>query len=103
MTNPNPAPQLQIEVPADLTPDYANFAIINHSYNELVIDFAHVMPNVPKTRVAARIVLTPYHAKLLLQALHTNLSKYESRFGEIKTQGAGLPERPMGFDSDQVH
>ncbi|MCP4165302.1 MAG: DUF3467 domain-containing protein [Chloroflexi bacterium] len=96
--------QIKIELPNDLTPCYVNFAIINHNYNEIVIDFAHVMPNVPKTRVQNRLVLTPYHAKLLLNALGSNLANYEKRFGEIKTQGTGLPDKPpMGFDSGHVH
>lgn len=96
--------QLHIEVPGDLTAIYANFAIINHSYNEIVIDLAHILPGVPTARVQARLVLTPYHAKLLLEALAQNLANYERRFGEIKTQGLGLPERPpVGFDPKQVH
>ena len=98
------APQIKIELSADLKPTYANFAIVNHSYNEIVIDLAHVMPNVPQTRVQTRLVMTPYHAKLLLGALNTNLQNYERRFGEIKIQGTGLPASPpMGFDSGQVH
>jgi len=102
---PTPGPgQLHIEVPADLTAIYANFALINHSYNEIVIDLAHVLPGVPTARVQARLVLTPYHAKLLLEALAQNLANYERRFGEIKTQGIGLSERPpLGFDPKQVH
>ena len=105
MSNRDSKPtQFQIEVPGDLQATYVNFAIINHSYNEIVLDFAHVMPNVPKTRVQTRIVLTPYHAKLLLDALNTNLSKYESHFGEIKVQGGGMPDHPpMGLDPSQVH
>jgi len=97
-----PTRQLQIEVPGDLTPVYANFAIINHSYNEIVLDFAHVLAGVPKARVQQRLVLTPFHAKLLLNALETNLNAYEKRFGEIKMQGAGISDAlPTGFDPTQ--
>ena len=96
--------QLKIETPKDLKPIYSNFAVIHHNYNELVIDFAHVMPNMPHAQVQARIVLTPYHAKLLLQALMHNLQNYEKRFGEVKMQGTGMPKRPpSGFDPNQVH
>ncbi|NUQ38658.1 MAG: DUF3467 domain-containing protein [Caldilineales bacterium] len=97
-----PTRQLQIEVPGDLTPIYTNFAIINHSYNEIVIDFAHVLTGAPKARVQQRLVLTPFHAKLLLNALQTNLAAYEKHFGEIKMQGAGIPTAPPGgFDPTQ--
>jgi hypothetical protein len=96
--------QIQIEAPKDLKPTYSNFAIIHHNYNEIVIDFAHLMPNLPQAQVQSRIVMTPYHAKLLLQALTHNLQNYEKRFGEIKMRGSGLPDRPpMGFDPTQVH
>ena len=103
-TKPQQPQQLQIEMPGDLETTYSNFAVINHNYNEIVIDFAHIMPNVPKARVATRVVLTPYHAKLLLNALGTNLANYEQRFGPIPMPSGGIPDRPpMGFDPGQIH
>ena len=75
--------KINIEVPADLDATYANFAMITHSPSEIIIDFARVLPNSPKSRVRARIVTTPFHAKLLLRALNENLEKYEAQFGEI--------------------
>ncbi len=70
-----PAPQprrFNVEIPADLAATYANFAIITHSPWELFLDFAQILPNVPKARVRARIVLTPANAKMLLRALQEN-------------------------------
>lgn len=88
---PNPAPppqrQLAVELPNDLNSVYSNFAVITHSPSEIVVDFAVVMPNVPRAKVNARVVMTPMNAKLLLRALGENLSKFEGQFGEIK-----LPE-----------
>ncbi len=82
---PAPAPQqINIELPADLEAVYSNFAIINHSPSEIVIDFARLLPNVPKARVYGRVIMTPLNAKLLLAALQDNLSKFEERFGEIR-------------------
>jgi hypothetical protein len=81
---PPPAmPQMQIEIPANLEAIYTNFALLTHSPSEVVIDFARVLPNMPKTRVYARILMTPMHAKLLLRALTDNLAKYEAQYGEI--------------------
>jgi len=81
---PAPAPQqVALELPANLDATYANFAIITHSPSEIVIDYARVMPNTPKSKIVARIVLTPMNAKLLLRALGDNLSKYEAQYGEI--------------------
>lgn len=96
--------QIKVELPNDLKPTYANFAIINHAYNEIIIDFAHVLANVPKTRVQTRIVMSPYHAKLLMNAMATNVANYEKRFGEIKMQGAGIPgPPPVSGNPSQVH
>jgi hypothetical protein len=66
---------------------YSNLALISHSPSEIIIDFARVMPGVPKARVYARIVMTPAHAKLLLNALEDNIKKFESQFGTIKLFG----------------
>ena len=56
----------------------------------MIVDFARVLPNVPKAKVYARIVMTPMNAKLLHKALGDNLSKFEEKYGEIKTPDRGL-------------
>jgi len=81
--------KINIELPSDLEATYANFAMITHSPSEIIIDFARVLPNTPKSKVHARIVTTPLHAKLLLKALTENLEKYEAQFGEIKLPSGG--------------
>jgi len=83
---PQPAPPAQpiaIEIPANLEAVYTNFALITHSPSEVIIDFARVLPNMPKAKVYARMVLTPMNAKLLLKALADNLGKFEKQYGEI--------------------
>jgi hypothetical protein len=90
--------QINVELPGDLEAVYANFAMITHSPSEVVIDFARILPNVPKAKVYARVILTPMNAKLLLRALTENLSKFEAQFGEIKTPEQGFAgDRPLGF------
>ena len=63
---------------------YSNLAIITHSNAEFVFDFTRILPGVPKAKVHARIVMTPVHAKLLLNAINDNIGKYEQKYGEIK-------------------
>ena len=72
---------------------YSNLAIITHSPAEFVIDFTRVLPGIPKAKVHARIVMTPQHTKMLLNALKDNTEKFEKKFGEIKIAGdvAGGP------------
>jgi hypothetical protein len=75
---------------------YSNLAIITHSPAEFVIDFTRVLPGVPKAKVHARIVMTPQHTKMLLNALKDNIEKYEKKFGEIKIVGE-VSGPMMGF------
>ena len=77
--------QLQIELPQEVAQgQYANFAIITHSSSDFIIDFARVLPGVPKAQVKSRVILAPEHAKRLLGALQENIFRYEREFGPIK-------------------
>ena len=76
--------QINIELPEEVAEGiYSNLAIISHSHSEFVVDFVRMMPNVPKAKVKARVILTPQHAKRLLRALADNMKKFESQFGVI--------------------
>jgi len=101
MSQPPPATtQINIEIPAELEAVYSNFAIINHSPSEIVIDFARLLPNMPKAKVHARILMTPLNAKLVLRALQENLSKYEAKYGEVhlpSEAGFETQDRSIGF------
>lgn len=79
---------------------YANLAMIHNSPTETIIDFARVMPRTPKAKVVARVIMTPMHAKLLLQTLQTNIKKHEEQFGEIKMHGGPQSgAKPIGFET----
>lgn len=89
--------QINIELSEEIAEGiYSNLAMIAHSNSEFVIDFIKLMPGVPKARVKARIIVTPEHAKRLLNALKENIDKYEANFGIIK-QTQGAPKFPMNF------
>lgn len=62
---------------------YSNLAVITHSHSEFVLDFASMLPGFGKAVVSNRIIMTPEHAKRLLNALMDNVTKYESQFGLI--------------------
>lgn len=77
--------QFQIDLPQDVAQgEYANFAIITHSSSDFVLDFARILPGVPKAQVRSRVILAPEHAKRLLQALQENIVRYEREFGKIE-------------------
>ena len=76
---------LQIELPQDVAQgQYANFAILTHASSDFVIDFARVLPGLPKAQVKSRVILAPEHAKRLLAALQENIMRYEREYGPIK-------------------
>ena len=78
---------------------YVNLAMIVHSPTEIVIDFARIMPRMPKAKVLSRIIMTPMHAKLLQAALEDNLKKFENQYGEIKLYGGKDSASNIGFES----
>ena len=86
MAEQQPAPnQLNIEISEEVAEGmYANLAIITHSHAEFVIDFVNVMPGTPKSKVKARVILTPQHTKRFMKALTENIDKYEAVNGPIK-------------------
>ena len=89
---------LNVELPADLEAIYSNFALITHSSSEIIVDFARVLPNTPKSRIYARVIMTPINAKLLHKALGENLRKFEEQYGEIKATSQDFEtSRQIGF------
>ena len=77
--------QLNIEISEEVAEgQYVNLAIITHSHAEFVVDFVNVMPGTPKSKVKSRIILTPQHAKRLLNAIADNIQKFEDANGPIK-------------------
>ena len=97
--NPNQQQQINVELgEKEAEGIYSNLALISHSPAEFVIDFTRVLPGVPKTKVYARVIMTPQHAKSFLKAMEENVTKYEKQFGEIKIHaGATNIQNPIGF------
>lgn len=98
MNEPQQPLQINIEVD-DKTAEgiYSNFAIINHSPAEFILDFTTLLPGMQRAKVHSRIIMTPQHAKSLLAALQDNIAKYEAAFGVIKFNDVQTNAAPMGF------
>jgi hypothetical protein len=90
---------LQMELPQEVAQgQYANFAVITHSSSDFVLDFARILPGVPKAQVKSRVILAPEHAKRLMLALQDNVMRYEKEYGPISLDnkantGAPVPPR----------
>ena len=101
MDNNQPKPQNQLSI--DLNPQttkvyYSNLAIISHSRSEFVLDFATTLPGLPKALVSDRIIMTPEHAKRLMNALFDNVSKYEAQFCVLQHVGKGPQQGGCTFN-----
>lgn len=86
MTQPKPQAkrEIQLHIPPDLDAVYSNLAVISATRNEMIFDFAQMLPPDPRAKVQSRVVMTPQHAKLLQILLQRNIERYEAQHGEIR-------------------
>ena len=70
---------------------YTNMAVITHTKDEFILDFALVYPG-QAPQVNSRVITSPNHAKAFLRSLEDNLRRYEARFGDL----GDAPARPAG-------
>lgn len=92
------AHQMDIELDPQIAEgEYANLAIISHSPTEFVLDFAVIMPGLPKPKVKSRIILAPEHAKRLMLTLQDNISRYETSNGKISLSATPAEEAKIAM------
>lgn len=90
--NENRSQGLDLELDAEVAQGhYSNLAIISHSTSEFILDFAAILPGLPKAKVKSRIILTPEHAKRLLMSLQDNIARYETNVGRIEIPQQQVP------------
>ncbi|GAC1395869.1 MAG: hypothetical protein NVSMB68_12790 [Thermoanaerobaculia bacterium] len=86
---PQPPQTIRIELDDQTAQgQYVNFANIIHSPSEFVIDLGRIVPGRNDVKVYSRVIMTPLHAKQLLEALAQNISLFEQKFGEIRVEMA---------------
>ena len=89
--------ELKVEVPAEVHRGvYSNFSMIAHTPNEFVLDFGSSLPGKEGITVVARVIVSPQHAKALIESLKQNVGKYEEQFGTIPPMPGKRPPG-MGF------
>lgn len=94
-------PSFQLNVPEDVRDGvYANMAVVWHTPYEFTLDFTVTEPVNPEApdvvpcRIVSRVKIPPTVIFDLLRALNENMTKYESRFGEIKRIETERPPEP---------
>jgi hypothetical protein len=69
---------------------YANFLVVSHSPHEFTLDFCQLQPGKEpgetNAEVVSRIRVAPTLVGKIIQALNTNMSNYEDRFGPISVR-----------------
>ncbi len=70
---------------------YANFLVVSHSPHEFTLDFCQLQPggdaNETVAEVVSRVRIAPTLVGKVIQALNTNMTNYEDRFGLVKEIG----------------
>ncbi len=82
--NPQSQQGQQIDIKASdekLAGSYANMMQVSHNKEEFVLDFVSLFP--PAGSLVARVLVSPAHAKRIMQALQENIQRYESQFEKI--------------------
>jgi hypothetical protein len=79
---------------------FCNLAQISHTNHEFFFEFAQTsgrppgaIGNLIEAQLLTRLVMTPQHAKQLLNALKTNVENYERKFGQIQIHELPVPPR----------
>lgn len=96
-----PHPQQQIQVQLDESAAegiYSNFVLTGNTHAEFILDFARMLPGLPKAKVLSRIIMTPQSAKSLQIVLTRTIEQFEKNFGEIKMRG-GRESSQIGFQA----
>jgi len=99
--------KIAIDIPKDTKAVYANLAFISHTPAEMVLDFAQILPRMPRGSILARVIMSPMHAKMLHRALGQNIANYERQFGAINMpttiadQFFGFPQPDPDKEKDE--
>ena len=86
--------KVKLELPKDPSAIYSNMVMITHNAHEVIFDFIQVMPNDDRARLQKRIVMTPTHSKLFLNALQENVAKVRDESRRNHDPGTPNPGGP---------
>lgn len=93
-----PVRRLDVEIkPEQAEGVYSNLVLVAHSASEFILDFARMLPGLPKARVMSRVIMSPQHVELLRRTLEENIKKYEAKFGKIEIKAEPGSPKEMGF------
>ncbi len=100
--NNNPAQRITVDLgEKEAEGIYSNLTLITHSSAEFILDFARLVPGVPKAKVHARVILTPQSAKALAAACWTPTSSAARRpTGRSSWRGQPSSGHNIGFQTE---
>lgn len=81
--DPKQPPSIQISTMDEMSRGrYSNLLLITHIPDEFLLDWILNSPN--GAHLVSRVVVSPAHAKRIIEALTANLKQYEDKFGPVK-------------------
>lgn len=77
--------KIEIQLDPDITKGvYSNVTNIGHTKEEFILDHLFIQQHpAPFGKLVSRIIMTPGHARRMLNALQDNVRKYEEQYGSI--------------------
>ena len=85
---------------SNLEAHYSDIALIGHQPTGFNLDFGQQMPQMKMINIITRVILSPQHAKSLLQVLKKHIETYEKQFGTIEISAAvqkSMEDKQIGF------
>jgi Protein of unknown function (DUF3467) len=90
----------QVQIKADekeLLGQYSNLVVVHHNAEEFTLNFIYMFPTVPQGKLVSSLIISPKHAKRLMQALQENVTRFEAQFGKLPDAPDSAPEPKVGF------
>ena len=84
----------------NLEAHYSDIALIGHQPSAFNLDFGQQVPQMKMVNIISRIVLSPQHAKSLVQILAKHIQAYEKNHGTIEISKAvqqSMENKQIGF------
>lgn len=74
---------LKIRAPSHVLPLYANFAVLDTTKDEVILNFCHAEGDQPEAVLVQKIVMTPVNLKSLHDRIGELLESHQMRHGPL--------------------
>lgn len=89
---------------SNLEAHYSDIALVGHQPTGFNLDFGQHVPQMKMVNIVSRIVLSPQHAKSLVQVLKKHIEIFEGKQGTIEISPSvqqSMENKQIGFQSSE--